>query len=171
MLRIRQVIGLNSSTVTPIFAAPTAFNSASFSNPFSSAFAGRRPPVTGYSIRFTGGPADKWLGGQKVFLFIQLPLHLHNDFGCLLQLHVFSRPQRFVGRINFNVGRYPCSFKRTSAPTECCIFRPGASEMAQSRRLRVTAKVRPERGQGYVLTRLPADKVSHSHEPTRARLR
>ena len=49
------------------------------------------------------------------FLFTQLPLHLHNDFGCLLQLHVFSRPQRFVGRINFNVGRYPCSFKRSAA--------------------------------------------------------
>jgi len=60
---------------------------------------------------------DEWLGRQNVFHFIQLPLYLHDDFGCFLQLHVFSRPQGFVGRVNFNVGRYPRSFKRTSAPS------------------------------------------------------
>ena len=42
--------------------------------------------------------------------------------------------------------------------------------MAQIRRLRVTAKVRPERGQGYAFTGSPArpnsDQVPHSDEPT-----
>ena len=58
MLRIRQVIGLNSSTVTPTFAAPTAFKNASFSNPFSSTFASEAPGDRLFNPVPAGGRTD-----------------------------------------------------------------------------------------------------------------
>jgi len=50
MLRIRQIIGLNGSTVITISLAPTCLYSAWFSKPFSWTFAGRRPWMTNYPI-------------------------------------------------------------------------------------------------------------------------
>src|SRR6516165_1452465 len=77
----------------------------------------RKPPRQRHSRgKQASKTPDEWLGRQNVFHFIHRLLHLHDDFGCFLQLHVFSRPQGFAGRVNFNVGHYPCSFKRTSAP-------------------------------------------------------
>jgi hypothetical protein len=62
-------------------------------------------------------------------------------------------------------GRRPKTTKTKSASfghfPKMLHFRPGASQVAQIHRLRVTAKVRPERGQGYALTRIGHPLVGH----------